>query len=74
MQHDFVYLAKSTSEKRIIENGDVFSFTLDEDDMEVLDNLTTAPDAYDTFYALYKKCIVRDTDIVLASDPIVTRM
>lgn len=35
---------------------------LDDDDMHILDKMTTKA-AFEEFYCLYKKCIVRDTPL-----------
>jgi len=60
VQHGFIYIPKSVKKERMLENMDVFSFVLDEADMQILDNKTT-PEAIATFKALYTKCVVRDT-------------
>lgn len=62
IQHDFIYMPKSEKKERMIENANVFSddFTLCIDDMEILDNMTTAR-AIDDFVTLYRKCVNRDT-------------
>jgi len=39
LEHQFVVIPKSSNEKRIIENADVFDFSLSEQDMEFLDGL-----------------------------------
>jgi diketogulonate reductase-like aldo/keto reductase len=39
VQHDFVVLPKSTHRERIVENGQIFDFTLSDDDMAELDAL-----------------------------------
>jgi len=39
LEHRFVVIPKSSNEKRIIENADVFDFSLSEQDMEFLDGL-----------------------------------
>lgn len=60
VQKGFVYMPKSVKKERMIENAQVFDFQLSDDDMHDLDSLT-APDAFDTFEALYRKCVNRDT-------------
>jgi diketogulonate reductase-like aldo/keto reductase len=39
IEHDLVVIPKSARKKRIIENADIFDFSLDEDDMKILDDL-----------------------------------
>lgn len=60
VQKGFIYVPKSTQRDRMIENSQVFDFSLPEEDMEELDNLTT-PEALDNFLQLYRKCVNRDT-------------
>jgi diketogulonate reductase-like aldo/keto reductase len=60
VQHGFIYVPKSVQKQRMIENANVLDFTLNEDDMAKLDSLTT-PQALDSFEALYRKCVNRDT-------------
>lgn len=60
VQHGFIYMPKSVKTARMVENGEVFDFELSTEEMEELDGLT-APEAFDTFEALYRKCVNRDT-------------
>ena len=62
IQKGIVYIPKSVRKDRMQENAKVFHFALDEDDVALLDSLTT-PSALDTYEALYRKCVVRDTPI-----------
>jgi diketogulonate reductase-like aldo/keto reductase len=39
IEHDLVVIPKSASKKRIIENADIFNFSLDKSDMKILDDL-----------------------------------
>ena len=60
VQKGFIYVPKSVKKERMVENANVFDFELSPEEIEELDNLTT-PDAFDTFFDLYKKCVNRDT-------------
>lgn len=60
VQHGFIYIPKSVKKERMVENALVFDFELTEDEMKILDSLTT-PDTIDTFVELYRKCVNRDT-------------
>jgi len=60
VQKGFIYMPKSVQKERMVENSQVFDFTLEESDMDVLDSLTTK-DALDSFEQLYRKCVNRDT-------------
>lgn len=60
IQKGFIYVPKSVKKERMVENANVFDFELTKEEMDELDNLTT-PDAIDTFFELYKKCVNRDT-------------
>ena len=39
IEHDLVVIPKSKRKERIIENADIFNFSLDESDMKILDSL-----------------------------------
>ena len=39
IEHDLVVIPKSARKKRIIENADIFNFSLDQSDMKILDDL-----------------------------------
>eukprot|EP00566_Odontella_aurita_P010665 CAMPEP_0113561968 /NCGR_PEP_ID=MMETSP0015_2-20120614/20267_1 /TAXON_ID=2838 /ORGANISM="Odontella" /LENGTH=403 /DNA_ID=CAMNT_0000463815 /DNA_START=24 /DNA_END=1235 /DNA_ORIENTATION=- /assembly_acc=CAM_ASM_000160 len=60
VQKGYVYTPKSVKKERMIENAKVFDFELTEEEMVTLDNLTD-DGAYETFQALYRKCVNRDT-------------
>jgi len=60
VQKGFVYLPKSVKKERMMENAEVFDFTLSEAEMEEMDGLTK-PEAFEAFEALYRKCVNRDT-------------
>jgi len=60
VQKGFVYVPKSVRKERMQENAEVFDFELSEAEMAELDSLTT-PKAIETFAALYRKCVNRDT-------------
>ena len=60
VQKGFVYVPKSVKKERMVENARVFDFALDNDDMTLLDGLTTTQ-AKETYVELYRKCVNRDT-------------
>lgn len=60
IQKGFVYIPKSVKKSRMVENAQVFDFSLSSEDMARLDVLTT-PDNLDAFQELYRKCVNRDT-------------
>lgn len=60
IQHGFVYVPKSVQRTRMIENADVFDFTLSEEHMQQLNALTTDA-TKQGFVDLYRKCVNRDT-------------
>ena len=60
VQKGFVFVPKSVKKERMVENANVFDFELTAGEMSELDSLTT-PDAIETFFGLYKKCVNRDT-------------
>mmetsp|Transcript_46074 Transcript_46074/g.112235 ORF Transcript_46074/g.112235 Transcript_46074/m.112235 type:complete len:375 (+) Transcript_46074:22-1146(+) len=62
VQKGVIYIPKSVKRERMIQNGGVFDFALEDADMASLDALTT-PEALQTFKELYIKCVVRDTPL-----------
>lgn len=60
VQKGFVYVPKSVKTPRMKENAQVFDFQLDNDDLELLDHLTS-DETLQTFQGLYRKCVNRDT-------------
>lgn len=60
VQKGIIYVPKSVKLHRMVENANVFDFELTVDEMDELDGLTT-PEAIETFFELYKKCVNRDT-------------
>lgn len=60
VQHGFVYMPKSVQKNRMVENANVFDFTISDSDVAKLDALTT-PENIETFVGLYRKCVNRDT-------------
>jgi len=60
VQKGFIYVPKSVKKERMVENAKVFDFELTQEEMDELDNLTT-PDAIETYFELYIKCVNRDT-------------
>lgn len=60
IQHGFVYVPKSVQRTRMMENADVFDFTLSEEHMQQLNALTTDATKQE-FVELYRKCVNRDT-------------
>eukprot|EP00286_Rhodomonas_abbreviata_P022500 CAMPEP_0181301160 /NCGR_PEP_ID=MMETSP1101-20121128/7273_1 /TAXON_ID=46948 /ORGANISM="Rhodomonas abbreviata, Strain Caron Lab Isolate" /LENGTH=320 /DNA_ID=CAMNT_0023406441 /DNA_START=18 /DNA_END=980 /DNA_ORIENTATION=+ len=62
VQRGIVLIAKTVRKERMLENLDVFSFQLAEEDMQQLDKLTTE-DNLKEYKELYDKCVVRDTPL-----------
>lgn len=60
VQKGFIYIPKSVKRERMLENAAVFDFELGEEDVKLLDSLTT-PEAIQAFKVLYEKCVNRDT-------------
>jgi diketogulonate reductase-like aldo/keto reductase len=60
IQKGFIFIPKSVKKERMKENAQVFSFSLNDEDLAQLDALTT-DEALATFQALYEKCVFRDT-------------
>lgn len=60
VQNKFIYIPKSVKKERMIENGKVFDFELSVDEMKELNELTS-DETFQTFQALYRKCVHRDT-------------
>ena len=67
VQKGFVYLAKTEKATRMVENAQVFGWTIEDADVARLDSLTT-PASIEVFRELYFKCIVRDTPIAGTMD------
>jgi len=55
-------ILKSTKVERMEENADLFSFEIDDDDMQLLKGLTD-DDNKARFEELYRKCVNRDTPL-----------
>ena len=62
IQKGICHIPKSLRKDRILSNGDLFSFSIPDADMQVLDSLTTA-ESLETFREHYLVRIVRDTPI-----------
>jgi len=60
VQHGFVYMPKSVKKERMVENALVFDFELTSEEMKTLDSLTSEKNI-ETYAALYRKCVNRDT-------------
>lgn len=41
VQKNYITIPKSSKQERILENADIFDFTISEEDMETLDNMPT---------------------------------
>ncbi|GMH93383.1 hypothetical protein TrST_g7447 [Triparma strigata] len=62
IQKGIVYIPKTTSEARMVENFDVFGWELSEEDMEVLDGMTTE-EARGKFLDGYRVGCIRGTEV-----------
>eukprot|EP01147_Barroeca_monosierra_P004846 gene4846-6877_t len=62
LQNNIIVIAKSSKPERMMDNLKSTEIRLDDDDMHILDKMTTKA-AFEEFYCLYKKCIVRDTPL-----------
>merc|ERR1712228_343453 len=60
VQQGISHIPKASVAERIAENADIFSFSLTDQQMDKLSNLTTK-EALEGFKGLYAKCIWRDT-------------
>lgn len=60
VQKGVVYMPKSARESRMIENGGVFDWNIEEEDMERLDGLTTE-EGLEKMYKSYRVGVLRDT-------------
>lgn len=67
-QHGFVPLPKSVKQQRIIENGDISKFEIDESDMKTMDGL----DEYLVTGRLILFQVVNSADIATDWDPVDT--
>lgn len=54
MQKNVIYIPKSVKRERMIENGEVFSFTIEDEDMTKLDTLTTPEALQVSLYLRYR--------------------
>ena len=71
VQHEFVFIPKSTSKSRMKENLQIFDFKLEAEDMGTLNSLTTAKSLQE-FEQHYHKNRVRDTPLSAESDRQIT--
>jgi len=62
IQKDIIFIPKTLSKHRMIENLNIFDFTLSDEDIKYLDSLTT-PQSLEGFKVLYQKCVIRDTPL-----------
>lgn len=62
VERGVIYITKSVKIERMVENANIFDFSLDKCDTDALGSLTTAKNVAD-FKALYRKCVVRDTPL-----------
>uniref|UniRef100_A0A6B2LAV9 NADP-dependent oxidoreductase domain-containing protein n=1 Tax=Arcella intermedia TaxID=1963864 RepID=A0A6B2LAV9_9EUKA len=63
IQKNIIFIPKTVSKERMVQNLDVLGFTLEDSDIALLDALTTESNLV-AFGELYKKCVTRDTPIV----------
>ena len=62
VQKGLIYIPKSERVERMIENADVFDWTLSDVEVAALDSLTSEATIAE-FSTLYAKCVVRDTPL-----------
>jgi diketogulonate reductase-like aldo/keto reductase len=62
IQKDIIFIPKTLSKQRMIENLNIFDFTLSDEDIKYLDSLTV-PQSLESFKILYQKCVIRDTPL-----------
>jgi len=62
VQKKIIWIAKTVTKSRMIENLQIFDFELSPQDEKQLDALTTQQNL-DAFKALYQKCVIRDTPL-----------
>jgi len=62
VQKKIIWIAKTVTKSRMIENLQIFDFELSPQDEQQLDALTTQQNL-DAFKALYQKCVIRDTPL-----------
>ena len=67
VQHKICHIPKSSKHDRIKENADIFSFRLSDEQMQLLDAMTTR-DNLKVFKEHYLTRIVRDTPIEVPRD------
>jgi len=62
IQKKMIWIAKTVTKSRMIENLQVFDFELSPQDEQLMDGLTTQQNL-EAFKALYQKCVIRDTPL-----------
>jgi len=62
IQKNIIFIPKTVSKNRMIENISLFDFKLDDSDIQYLDSLTTQQNL-EAFKTLYQKCVIRDTPL-----------
>jgi len=62
IQKQIVYIPKTVSKHRMLENLAILDFVLTDEEIKQLDSLTTQQNL-DAFKVLYEKCVIRDTPI-----------
>jgi len=62
LQKNIIFIPKTLSKERMIQNVSLFDFSLDDQDMKFLDSLTTSQNL-ESFKSLYQKCVIRDTPL-----------
>jgi len=61
-QKGIVFIPKTVTKKRMIENMNIFDFELTTEEQVQLDSLTT-PQNLEAYKVLYEKCVIRDTPL-----------